>query len=130
MARRPAPLSPHLGIYRPLSGAFTSIAHRAVNTALFGGCFFLAAWLIGIAAGGPLFEVYTAFWGTWLGQLMLVGWTYCAFYCAAHWVRHFAWDLGYGFELPTAQLTARVALIGSAAATLAVWEFIGLRGAA
>lgn len=127
MARRPAPLSPHLAIYRPLSGSFTSIAHRAVNVALFGGTWFLAAWLIGIAAGGTWFETYTAFWGTWLGQVMLFGWTFCAFYNAAHWLRHFAWDLGYGFELGTARLTAWLAVGGSALATLAVWAWIAVR---
>lgn len=129
MARRPAPLSPHLGIYRPLSGSFTSIAHRALNTALFAGTWFLAAWLVAIAAGGAWAEAYLGFWGNWLGQLMLFGWSFAAFYNAAQWLRHFAWDLGYGFELPTARLTARLAFGGSVLATAALWAYIGLRGA-
>lgn len=129
MARRPAPLSPHLGIYRPLPGSFTSIAHRASNTALFAGTWFLAAWLIGIAAGGRWFALYTAFWASWPGQLMLFGWTFCAFFSAAQWLRHFAWDLGYGFDLRTTRITALAALAGAAAASLALWTYIGLRGA-
>lgn len=127
MAQPPRPLSPHLTIYRPLSGAFTSILHRAMNGALFGGTIFLAAWLLGIAAGGRWFEVYTAFWATWLGKLMLFGWTYAAAYNATHWLRHFAWDLGYGFEPGTARLTAQLAIFGSAAATLGLWLYLVVR---
>lgn len=127
MAQPPRPLSPHLTIYRPLSGALTSILHRAMNAALFGGTAFLAAWLLGIAAGGAWFDAYTAFWASWLGKLMLFGWTYAAVYNAAHWLRHFAWDLGYGFELETARLTAYLAVLGSAAVTLGLWLYLVLR---
>jgi succinate dehydrogenase / fumarate reductase, cytochrome b subunit len=130
MARRPAPLSPHLAIYRPLHGSFTSIAQRATNTALFAGTWFFAAWLVAIAAGGRWFDLYTAFWASWLGQVMLFGWSFAALFSAAQWLRHFAWDVGYGFELRTSRITAILALVGAAVATLGLWTYIGLRGGA
>jgi succinate dehydrogenase / fumarate reductase cytochrome b subunit len=126
---KPRPLSPHLTIYRPLIGSYTSILHRAASAALLVGLVFLAAWLQAIAQGGALFDALSALWGSVVGKVMLFGWTFCAFFYATHWVRHFAWDLGYGFELATARLTGRLALFGSAAATLLVWLYLAMRAA-
>ncbi len=124
---KPRPLSPHLTVYRPLIGSYTSILHRAVSAALLGGLGFLAAWLLAIAQGGALFDAYAALWGSFIGQVMLFGWTFCAFFYAAHWVRHFAWDLGYGFELEAARRSGQAALIGSAVASVLVWLYIAMR---
>lgn len=126
---KPRPLSPHLAVYRPLIGSYTSILHRATSAALLGGLVFLAAWLVAIAQGGALFDVLSALWASAVGKVMLFGWTFCAFFYAAHWVRHFAWDMGYGFELPTARLTGRLALFGSAAASVLVWLYVAMRAA-
>ena len=126
---KPRPLSPHLTVYRPLIGSYTSILHRATSAALLGGTAFLAAWLVAIAQGGALFDELSALWASVVGKVMLFGWTFCAFFYAAHWVRHFAWDMGYGFELPTARLTGRLALFGSAAASVLVWLYVAMRAA-
>lgn len=126
---KPRPLSPHLTVYRPLIGSYTSILHRAASAALLGGLVFLAAWLVAIAQGGALFYALSALWASVVGKVMLFGWTFCAFFYAAHWVRHFAWDMGYGFELSTARLTGRLALFGSAAASLLVWLYVAMRAA-
>ena len=121
------PLSPHLTVYRPLIGAFTSILHRAMNTALFGGCLFFAAWLLTIALGGEAYATYARFWQSWIGQSMLLCWTFAAIYSAAQWLRHLAWDLGYGFELEVARRTAWLALWGSSGLTLLIWSHVLLR---
>ena len=126
---KPRPLSPHLTVYRPLTGSYTSILHRAVSAALLGGLAFLAAWLVAIAEGGALFDAMAGLWASVVGRIMLFGWTFCAFFYAAHWIRHFAWDMGYGFELPTARLTGRLALFGSAAASVLVWLYVAMRAA-
>lgn len=120
------PLSPHLSIYRPLIGAFTSILHRAMNAALLIGCVFLALWLAGIALGGALYETLQVFWSHWVGQAMLFGWTFAGWYSAAQWVRHFAWDLGYGFEPAVAQRSGVAAIGFGLVATLAIWVWVAL----
>lgn len=124
------PLSPHLTIYRPLVGAFTSILHRALNVALFAGTAFLALWLVAVAVGGDFYTGYTGFLGSFLGQIMLFGWTFCALFYAAQGIRHFAWDLGYGFELETARLTGWAALAFAAGGTLLIWLIVAIRGVA
>lgn len=124
---KPRPLSPHLTVYRPLIGSYTSILHRASSAALLGGLVFLAAWLLAIAQGGALFEALSVLWSSVVGKVMLFGWTFCAFFYAAQWVRHFAWDLGYGFEPDTARMTGHLALFGAAVATVLVWLYVAMR---
>ena len=122
------PLSPHLEIYRFRITMFTSILHRALNGALAIGLIFLAVWILSIAVGGDFYTGYNAFLSSWLGQIMLFAWTYAAFYNIAHWVRHFAWDLGYWFELETAQKSGWIALIVPAVLTVLMWLYILIRG--
>ncbi|HUB97912.1 MAG TPA: succinate dehydrogenase, cytochrome b556 subunit [Stellaceae bacterium] len=93
------PLSPHLQIYKPQLTTILSIAHRACGLALAVGSLFLVWWLVAAASGGGAFEAAQAFWGSWLGLLMLFGWTYALFFHLCNGIRHLAWDTGWGFEL-------------------------------
>lgn len=121
------PLSPHLTIYRPLIGAFTSILHRAMNAALFGGCGVFAIWLFAAARGGAFFTWYNGLLHSLVGRALLVGLTFAACYSAAQWIRHLFWDLGYGFELETARKTGLAALWGSGVVTLLIWTVVLVR---
>lgn len=129
MSQGQRPLSPHLEVYRPLTGSFTSILHRATNAALLGGMFVLAAWLGSVAAGGEVYQFVNGLLASFVGRVALFGWTFCAFYSAAQWLRHFCWDLGYGFEIETAKRTGLIAVVCSGLLTLAVWSLVILRGA-
>lgn len=129
MSQGQRPLSPHLEIYRPLTGSFTSILHRATNAALLGGMVVLAAWLACVAAGGEAYELANAFLSSFIGRIALFGWTFSALFSAAQWVRHFFWDMGYGFEIETAKKSGLLALVFAMIATLAVWLQVILRGA-
>ncbi|MEC9341551.1 MAG: succinate dehydrogenase, cytochrome b556 subunit, partial [Pseudomonadota bacterium] len=82
------PLSPHLTIYRPLIGAFTSILHRAMNAALFAGCGVFAIWLFAAARGGAFFTWYNGLLHSLIGRALLVALTFAACYSAAQWIRH------------------------------------------
>lgn len=124
MSQGQRPLSPHLEVYRPLTGSFTSILHRATNAALFGGMFALLLWLVCVALGGEVYELINNVLSSFFGRIALFGWTFSAIYSAAQWIRHFFWDLGYGFELETSQRSGRFALTFAAVATLLVWASI------
>lgn len=129
MSQGQRPLSPHLEIYRPLIGSFTSILHRATNTALLGGLMVLAVWLASVAAGGATYELVNALLSSYPGRIALFGWTFSALFSAAQWIRHFFWDMGYGFEIGTAKNSGLIALVFAVIATLAVWLQVILRGA-
>jgi len=129
MSQGQRPLSPHLEVYRPLTGSFTSILHRAANAALFGGMLVLALWLTSIAVGDATYDLMNGILSSFVGRIALFGWTFCAFFSAAQWLRHFFWDLGYGFEIETARRTGLVAVLFSGVATLAVWASVIARAA-
>ncbi|HTR17681.1 MAG TPA: succinate dehydrogenase, cytochrome b556 subunit [Acetobacteraceae bacterium] len=119
------PLSPHLQIYRwPITMA-ASILHRATGVALSAGALILVWWLVAAASSPKSFAAVQWFLGSWLGVLMLFGWTASLFYHLFSGLRHLAWDHGYGFEHETLNPSSRVVMIAAAAATLLVW-LVGL----
>jgi succinate dehydrogenase cytochrome b subunit len=115
------PLSPHLSIFRPLITMVMSIVHRITGGALYFGMAFLAWWLIAAASGPGAFDVANAFFGSWLGRLILFGFTWSLIHHMLGGIRHLFWDAGVGFEPRIATLTAWATLAGSIVLTLVVW---------
>ena len=129
-SRRPQhmPLSPHLTIYRwPITMA-ASITHRVTGIALAGGTLFLTWWLIAAASGPDAYGIFAAAAAHPLGKIVLFGFVWSLAFHLMNGVRHLAWDVGYGFKLPAARLTALIVYIGSvliAAAVFAIGYFAG-----
>jgi succinate dehydrogenase / fumarate reductase, cytochrome b subunit len=99
------PLSPFLTAYRwPITMA-TSIVHRMTGVALAGGTIVITWWLIAVANGPETFNVFSQIIAMPLGQLVLFGFVWSLAYHTVNGIRHLAWDLGYGFEVPTANAT-------------------------
>lgn len=124
MAETPAnsrPLSPHLGIYKPMLTMMMSIVHRITGGALYFGTLILAWWLLAAAAGPEAYAQFQAVAGSWIGRLVLFGYTWALIHHLLGGVRHFIWDMGKGFELGTVELLARATIVGSVLLTLVVW---------
>jgi succinate dehydrogenase / fumarate reductase cytochrome b subunit len=95
------PISPHLQVYRPQLTSVLSILHRITGVALAVGTILLVYWLIAAAAGPEAFATASAFIGSWLGRILLFGWTFALFFHLTNGIRHLFWDAGFGFELKT-----------------------------
>jgi len=115
------PLSPHLQVYRPQITSILSIFHRLTGVVNAFGLVFLAWWLVAAAVGGEYFAWVQWFYGTWIGMLMLIGWTWTNFYHLCNGVRHLVWDAGYGFEIDTLTKSGLVMLVVSAGLTAVAW---------
>ncbi len=115
------PLSPHLQIYRPMFTMMMSIMHRITGFALYFGTIILAWWLISAASGPHYYSYVNAFISSWLGRLVLFGYTWALMHHMLGGVRHFFWDTGRGFELESVELSARIVLGLSVFLTLAIW---------
>jgi len=115
------PLSPHLQIYRPQLTSILSISHRAAGVALSVGALLLVCWIISAAAGPAAFTALQHFLGSWLGLLILFGWTVALFYHLANGIRHLFWDAGYGYELKTAYASGYAVLAATAVLTALAW---------
>ena len=115
------PLSPHLQIYRPQLTSVLSIAHRAAGIALSAGAILLVWWLVAAASGPDAYAGVEAFLRSWLGLLLLFGWTAALFYHLCNGIRHLVWDTGHALDLKSAYLGGWLVVAGTAALTLIAW---------
>ena len=122
-ARSPAdrPLSPHLQIYKPMLTMMMSIIHRMTGAALYFGSLLLAWWLIAAATGPDYFNFVNGLAGTLIGKLVLFGYTWALVHHMFGGIRHFIWDTGSGFELPTIEFMARASIVASFGLTVLIW---------
>lgn len=115
------PLSPHLQIYRPMFTMMMSMMHRITGAALFFGTFILAWWLISAASGPAYYSYVNVFVGSWLGRLVLFGYTWALIHHMLGGIRHFIWDTGRMFDRKALEVSAWAMLISSIALTWVVW---------
>ena len=115
------PLSPHLQVYRLQITSVLSILNRASGLAVSVGTLLLVWWLVAAASGPIAFARVQWFIGSWLGMLMLFGWTVALFYHLFAGIRHLAWDAGYGYDLPTTYATGWAVVAATGVATVLVW---------
>ena len=101
MANRERPLSPHLQVYKPQITSTLSILHRITGVALAGGALLMANWILSATYGPEMFDLAQSILASWFGRLVLFGMTFSLFFHMGNGIRHLAWDIGYGFELPT-----------------------------
>jgi succinate dehydrogenase / fumarate reductase cytochrome b subunit len=121
------PLSPHLQIYSTLINMVMSMLHRLTGAALYLGTLILAAWLVAAGSGPEAFDTVNGLLNSWPGRLVLFGYTWALIHHALGGIRHFIWDLGAGYDLPTVDLLSWGTIIGSVALTALVW-FLALSG--
>lgn len=115
------PLSPHLQIYRFTITMFMSIVHRITGMGLYFGTALLAWWLIAAATGPDAYAVFQNVAGSWIGQLVLFGFTWALIHHLLSGIRYFFWDAIVAFNLKTADIISWVALIGGFVLTVIVW---------
>jgi succinate dehydrogenase / fumarate reductase cytochrome b subunit len=125
MPPAPRPLSPHLQIYRPQLTTVLSITHRATGIALAAGMLLLVYWLFAAALGPDTFADAQALIGSWLGYLLLLGWSFSLFFHLANGLRHLAWDAGYGFELDQVYASGWIVVGAAVGLTVLAW-IVGL----
>jgi succinate dehydrogenase / fumarate reductase cytochrome b subunit len=118
------PLSPHLSIYRWQMTMVMSIAHRLTGVALYFGTLLLAIWLIAAATGPRQFDAVNAVAGSWLGLIVLFGYTWALLHHMLGGLRHFVWDTGHGLDKPARDQLAAANLILSIVLTVAVWAIV------
>lgn len=120
-ASRPRPLSPHLTAYRwPVTMAM-SILHRITGGALYVGTFGVAWWLLAAATSERQFAFVSWIAQSWLGRLVLIGYTWTLLHHMMGGIRHLVWDTGTGLEKNNSRKIAWATLVASVALTVLVW---------
>lgn len=121
MAKAVRPLSPHLQIYRWYLTMALSIAHRASGVALAFGLILMSWWLLALASGPEAFARVEWWKDSFLGVLVLFGYTFVLAFHLGNGVRHLVWDMGYGFEPEIARMSGIAVVAFAAAVTLVIW---------
>jgi succinate dehydrogenase / fumarate reductase cytochrome b subunit len=131
MEKSQRPLSPHLQIYRPQLTSVLSITHRATGIALAFGTLLLVYWLLAAASGADAYASAQALLGSWIGRIVLLGFSFALFFHLCNGIRHLFWDAGLGFELKTAYASGNAVIIVSILLTLMAWAMAyAMRGGA
>jgi succinate dehydrogenase / fumarate reductase, cytochrome b subunit len=129
MTRRERPLSPHLGIYRPMYTMVLSISHRISGVLLSIGLVLLTYWLVELAHGPGMYNTALERFRSPLMQWLLLGWLFSFFFHLCNGIRHLAWDCGLGFERKQARASGWVVVIAAVALTVlcGIW-IVRMRG--
>lgn len=121
MAPRARPLSPHLEIYRWQISNTLSIFHRVTGAILAVGLIALSVWFVAIAGGPESYATAVRFFGSPVGILFLIGWSFAFYFHLSNGVRHLFWDAGRGFEKSRSRASGWFAVAASLMLTLGTW---------
>ena len=120
---RERPLSPHLSIYKPMLTMMMSIVHRVTGAALYFGTLLMVWWLLAAVSGPNAYAKVQWFMGTFIGRLILFGYTWALIHHMLGGIRHLIWDTGRGFGPAECEWLVAANLIGSIAITVLLWIF-------
>ena len=115
------PLSPHLQIYRWQVSSLVSITHRITGILNLLGLIFICIWISSVGISENFFEYFSIFLKSFIGKFTLIGFTWSISYHLLSGVRHLFWDLGYGYEIKTANISGTIVIFGSLILTLVLW---------
>jgi len=93
-ATRARPLSPHLQVYKPIPTMMMSIIHRITGCALYFGVLLVAIWLMAAAGTPEAFARVQGIYGSWLGLVVLFGFTWALVHHMLGGIRHLVMDTG------------------------------------
>ena len=115
------PLSPHLFIYKPMLTMLMSIAHRITGAGLYFGTLLLAWWLLATASGPNAYAGIGTFTNSFVGRVILFGYTWALMHHMLGGIRHLIWDSGRGFGSAEREWLAIASLVGSISLTIIIW---------
>lgn len=115
------PLSPHLGIYKPIPTMMASIFHRFTGIGLYFGMFLLAIWLFAAATGKDTFDAVNGWYGSWPGLVILFGLSWALIHHMLGGIKHLVQDTGRGMEKNFTTKMARAHFVASIALTILLW---------
>ena len=117
------PLSPHLQIYRWHISSLLSITHRIVGVINLLALILIFFWLMALSFGESNYELFLLIINSFFGKFILIGFTWSMSFHLLSGIRHLVWDLGYGFEIKTANVSGIIVIIFSLALTIIFWLF-------
>ena len=117
------PLSPHLQIYRWHISSLLSITHRISGVINLLALILIFFWLLVLSLGESNYELFLLIINSFFGKFIFIGFAWSMSFHILSGIRHLAWDLGYGFEIKTANISGIIVIICSLVLTIIFWLF-------
>ncbi len=115
------PLSPHLQIYRWHISSLLSITHRIAGVVNLISLILIFFWLVVLSFSENNYELFLILINSFFGKFILIGFTWSMIFHMLSGIRHLFWDLGYGFEIKTANISGIIVIISSLVLTVIFW---------
>ena len=117
------PLSPHLQIYRWHISSLLSITHRISGVINLVALILVFLWLVNLSFGENTYSSFLSIINSITGKFILIGFTWSMIFHILSGIRHLVWDIGYGFEINTANISGIIVIISSLVLTVIFWIF-------
>ena len=114
------PLSPHIQVYRWHVSSLVSISHRITGIINIIIITLICFWVALLLLGNTNYDLIQKFFETYLGKFFIVGTIWSFSFQALCEIRHLFWDLGYGFEIKTSNITGLLVIFGSVVLTILI----------
>ena len=115
------PLSPHLQIYRWQISSLLSITHRISGVINLLALILIFFWLVTLILGENNYESFLLMINSFFGKFILIGFVWSMCFHILSGIRHLIWDLGYGFEIKTANISGIIVIVSSLVLTVLFW---------
>ena len=115
------PLSPHLQVYSWHISSLLSITHRISGVINLLALILIFFWLLILSFGESNYELFLIVINSFFGKFILIGFTWSMCFHILSGVRHLVWDMGYGFEIKTANISGIIVIIFSLVLTIVFW---------
>jgi len=114
------PLSPHIQIYNWHISSLISISHRITGIINIIIVTLICFWVGFLLLGNANYELIQKFFETFIGKFVIVGTIWSFSFQILSEIRHIFWDLGFGFELKTSNITGLMVIFGSFVLTILI----------
>ena len=114
------PLSPHIQIYNWHISSLVSISHRITGIINIIIITLICFWVALLILGNTDYYLIQNFFKTYFGKFFIVGTVWSFSFQVLCEIRHLFWDLGYGFEIKTSNITGLLAIFGSVVLTILI----------
>ena len=120
------PLSPHIQIYNWHISSLVSISHRITGVINILALTLICFWVWMLLLGNESYQVVFNFLNSFFGKLLIISFVWSYSFQILSEIRHWFWDLGYGFELKTSRITGILVILGSIIITIVLYSMRGI----
>ena len=115
------PISPHLQIYKWHISSLLSITHRITGVVNLLALILMFFWILTFSFSENNYELFLLIINSFFGKFILIGFTWSMSFHILSGIRHLAWDIGYGFEIKTANISGILVILSSLVTTIIFW---------